>query len=64
MPVTLLCPNLKCRRVLQVPDNVRGRQVRCSHCGSLLAVPALSKKKPPTAEAAASGAKTDKDGHK
>lgn len=39
MPVTLLCPNLKCRRVLQVPDTVRGKQVRCSHCGSHLLVP-------------------------
>lgn len=46
MPVTLLCPNLKCRKVLQVPDAVRGKQVRCSHCGSMLTVPATPKPQP------------------
>lgn len=39
MTVTLLCPNLKCRTVLQVPENVRGKHVRCSHCGATLLVP-------------------------
>jgi hypothetical protein len=39
MLVTLLCPNLKCRRVLQVPDTTRGHRVRCGHCGQVLMVP-------------------------
>jgi predicted Zn finger-like uncharacterized protein len=39
MPVTLLCPNLRCRAVLQVPDQVRGKTVRCGHCGTVFSVP-------------------------
>lgn len=39
MLVTMLCPNLKCRRVLQVPDTTRGARVRCGHCGKILLVP-------------------------
>jgi len=49
MSVTLLCPNLKCRAVLQVPDSVRGQTVRCGHCGTLFAVPA---RKPAKSQAA------------
>jgi hypothetical protein len=39
MPVTLLCPNLRCRAILQVPDACRGKKVRCGQCGIALAVP-------------------------
>jgi hypothetical protein len=39
MPVTLLCPNLRCRAILQVPDTCRGRKVRCGQCGITLTVP-------------------------
>ncbi len=39
MTVTLLCPNLKCRRVLQVPKTTRGHRVRCGYCGKVLVVP-------------------------
>lgn len=39
MPVTLLCPSLRCRAVLQVPDTVRGKAVRCGHCGTVFSVP-------------------------
>jgi len=42
MPVTLLCPNLRCRAILQVPDACRGKKVRCGQCGITLAVPAPS----------------------
>lgn len=38
--ITLLCPNLKCRQVLHVPDEVRGKQVICSKCRTTLTVPA------------------------
>ncbi|MEM8872952.1 MAG: hypothetical protein AAGD32_01725 [Planctomycetota bacterium] len=39
MPVQLICPNLRCRRVLNVPDAVRGRIVKCQHCSTHLRVP-------------------------
>lgn len=44
MAVTILCPNLKCRKVLQVPEAVRGKQVKCGYCGSALLVPEARKK--------------------
>lgn len=39
MPITLLCPKLTCRAVLCVPDNVRGKHVKCPECGETLIVP-------------------------
>lgn len=39
MAVTLFCPNLKCRSILQVPDNTRGKKVRCGQCGTTFFVP-------------------------
>ena len=45
MPVTVICPNLRCRSVLQVPDNVRGQTVRCGKCGKNFIVPQVSAKK-------------------
>lgn len=54
MSVTLLCPNLKCRSVLQVPEKARGQKVRCGQCGTAFMVPintappaAVVPKKPP-----------------
>jgi len=43
MSVQLICPNLKCRKLLMVPDDVRGKMVRCQHCRSQLRVPELRK---------------------
>ncbi len=40
MAVTLFCPNLKCRSILQVPDNTRGKKVKCGQCGTAFFVPA------------------------
>jgi hypothetical protein len=40
MPVQLLCPNLKCRKILSVPNDVRGKLVKCQHCQTMLRVPA------------------------
>jgi len=45
MAVTLICPNLKCRTILQVPDSVRGKKVRCGKCGKNLLVPEAHKAK-------------------
>lgn len=39
MPVTMICPNLKCRSTIVTPDSTRGRVVRCSRCKQLLMVP-------------------------
>ncbi|MHC5109170.1 MAG: MJ0042-type zinc finger domain-containing protein [Planctomycetota bacterium] len=39
MTITLQCPRLSCKAVLQVPDKVRGKRVRCGHCGNTFIVP-------------------------
>ena len=51
MAVTIVCPHLKCRSILQVPDNVRGKKVRCGRCGKNFIVPkgeSKDQKKPST----------------
>jgi hypothetical protein len=52
MPVPLMCPNLKCRKILSVPDDVRGKLVKCQHCQTMFRVP--ESKRP---EASATAAK-------
>lgn len=44
--VRMMCPNLKCRRVLGVPSTARGKNVRCGTCGTQVHVPA-AKAAPP-----------------
>ena len=39
MPVQLICPNLLCRKFLAVPEDARGKLVRCQHCQCMLRVP-------------------------
>ena len=39
MTVQLICPNLRCRKILGVPESLRGRAVRCQHCQQMLRVP-------------------------
>ena len=54
MAITLLCPNLKCGAVLAVPDDTRGKKVRCKYCGTTFMVPhtrKIPKKKKPEKEA-------------
>jgi hypothetical protein len=58
MAVQLLCPNLKCRKVLSVPDEVRGKLVRCQHCQTQFRVP-MPKKLPVTAAIAGPRAEAD-----
>ena len=42
MPLTqLMCPNIKCRKILSVPEEARGKVVTCSHCQTSLRVPAV-----------------------
>jgi len=45
MAITLICPNLRCRAILQVPENVRGRKVRCGNCGNNFMVPDETQKR-------------------
>lgn len=56
MAVTIMCPNLRCRKILIVPNTARGTRVRCAYCSTVLMVPMA---KPPNfgrrQEAAAEG---------
>jgi len=54
MPVQLICPNLRCRKILSVPDEVRGKLVKCQFCQTSFRVP--DARKPATAGAATAGA--------
>jgi hypothetical protein len=53
MPVQLICPNLRCRKVLSVPDEVRGKIVKCQFCQTNLRVPEPKKPLAPAPAAAA-----------
>lgn len=37
--IRIMCPNLRCRAVLAVPAEARGRMVRCRSCGTSIKVP-------------------------
>lgn len=50
MPVQLICPSLRCRKILSVPDQVRGKLVKCQHCRTMFRVP--ESRPQPTAAAA------------
>ena len=39
MITQLMCPNINCRKILNVPEEARGKVVRCSHCQTSLRVP-------------------------
>ncbi|MCP4712450.1 MAG: hypothetical protein GY869_27825 [Planctomycetes bacterium] len=39
MAVNYRCPNVSCRKVLQVPDGMRGKKVRCGYCKTRHKVP-------------------------
>lgn len=38
--VMMLCPHLRCRKILRVPQKCRGKQVKCHFCGNTFQVPA------------------------
>jgi hypothetical protein len=50
MPCQLICPNLRCRKILSVPEEVRGKLVKCQHCATMFRVPE-SKPRPVAAAA-------------
>ena len=37
--VTMICPNLTCRRTLSAPSSARGKIMRCAYCNVLFRVP-------------------------
>lgn len=53
MPVQLICPNLCCRKILGVPDEVRGKVVVCQNCQTLFRVPGTPPKSQPAVAAVA-----------
>jgi len=55
--IRMICPNLKCRCVLSVPPQARGKTVRCRSCGMRIQVPADTGKPKPAAPAEAEAAK-------
>src|SRR5437016_2788199 len=46
MPVQIVCPNLRCRKLLSVPDDARGKIVKCHHCRTVLRVPGAARPQP------------------
>lgn len=46
MSVQLICPNLKCRKILSAPDEARGKLVKCQYCQMSFRVPERGKPAP------------------
>lgn len=46
MSFAVLCPRLRCRAILRVPEEVRGKHVRCSECGMTFLVPEICRPQP------------------
>jgi hypothetical protein len=49
MAVHVICPSLRCRKILTMDDNVRGTLVTCRYCNMQFRVPAPRKPAPPSA---------------
>ena len=65
--IRIICPNLMCRTILSVPSSARGKDVRCSSCGSKVRIPipkSSAGPMPPSAGAAAGEPPADKGGEK
>jgi len=45
--ISIMCPNLTCRAVLRVPQQTRGKKVRCAQCGTTLTIPKSGAAPPP-----------------
>jgi hypothetical protein len=55
MAIQLICPSLKCRKFVTVPDEVRGKLVKCQHCQTMFRVPDVKKPEPAAAGAGKTG---------
>ena len=49
MACQIICPNLRCRKILAVPEEVRGKLVKCQHCQTMFRVPESKKTEPAAA---------------
>lgn len=45
--VTMICPNLACRRTVSAPASARGTTVRCAYCQQPFRVPAAPQQREP-----------------
>lgn len=61
MPVQVICPNLRCRKVLSVPDECRGKMVKCQQCQTPLRVPSLPQKGQPAGTSRPGSASSSSD---
>jgi len=50
--VTMICPNLVCRRTLSAPSSARGKVMRCAYCDAPFRVPENATRDPGAAGAA------------
>ncbi len=48
MSLQMICPNLRCRKILSVPEEARGKHVKCQHCQTTFRVPEARKTQPAT----------------
>jgi hypothetical protein len=60
MPCQLICPNLRCRKILSVPEEVRGKLVKCQFCQTMFRVPDMKR---PAGTGSAAGAPSHPDDH-
>lgn len=44
MPIHAICPSLRCRRILELPESVRGHEVNCRYCGMHFRVPQIRRR--------------------
>lgn len=44
MPVHAICPSLQCQKILELPDDARGREVNCRYCGMRFRVPRIRRR--------------------
>ncbi len=59
MAIRIMCPNLKCRRILAVPPDARGKTIRCRNCGAMVEVPQQGAAKPEAPAAVETSAESD-----
>ena len=50
--VTMICPNLSCRRTLNAPPTARGQLMRCAYCNAPFRVPKDVTSRPDAAQTA------------
>ncbi|MBL8745064.1 MAG: hypothetical protein JNK58_01770 [Phycisphaerae bacterium] len=55
--IRVMCPNLRCRSILAVPSDARGRLVRCKTCGTNIKIPQKAETKADAAPPDAKDAK-------